>query len=34
MFLGFPALYLMFGAKQEPELDFVPDTLAAESGSA
>jgi Cu/Ag efflux pump CusA len=34
MFLGFPALYLMFGAKQEPELDFVPDSLATEGGSA
>jgi len=28
--LGVPAMYLMFGASPEPELNFVPDTLAAE----
>ena len=31
--LGVPAMYLMFGAKQEPEFDFVPDSLAAEGSS-
>jgi len=28
--LGVPAMYLMFGSSPEPELNFLPDTLAAD----
>ncbi len=31
--LGTPALYLMFGSSPEPELNFLPDTLAPEGSS-
>jgi CzcA family heavy metal efflux pump len=31
--IGVPAMYLMFASEQEPELEFTPDTLAAEGRS-